>query len=252
MKSLRNRVRISLEEKQNDRQSTWIVKVIGIATVSLIVLVILATEPVISGPSLNLLAKLDLIVTILFLSEYLSCLWIAPLRDGARKGVLGVLEFAITPMVILSLVVIAPTILGFITPELYLLRIIRLVRIGRTGRSNRFQKSVMHFNHAITSKREELQILAIYSAVVISISSALMYLVERGRLRSLAQFLDVCVVNHCHNHRWLWRCLSRNCGRKDSGCYDGIVRDCCDRDPCRNSFFWHYRFFEVRKNKFRL
>ena len=45
-------------------------------------------------------------------------------------------------MAILDLVAIAPTILGFITPELYLLRVIRLVRIGRIGRSKRFQKSV--------------------------------------------------------------------------------------------------------------
>ena len=132
----------------------------------------------IRGPNVDLLAKLDLVVAILFLAEYLFRLWIAPLRDGARKGLRGVLEFAITPMAILDLVAIAPTILGFITPELYLLRVIRLVRIGRIGRSKRFQKSVRHFNHAIVSKKEGLQISAIYSAVVISLSSALMYLVE--------------------------------------------------------------------------
>ncbi len=76
----------------------------------------------------------------------------------------------ITPIAILELLAIAPTILGFISPELFLLRIIRLVRIGRIGRPK-------HFINAIASKREELQISAIYSAVVISINSALMYLV---------------------------------------------------------------------------
>lgn len=49
------------------------------------------------------------------------------------------MDFAITPMAILDLVAIAPTILGFISPELYLLRLIRLVRIGKIGRSKRFQ-----------------------------------------------------------------------------------------------------------------
>jgi voltage-gated potassium channel len=141
-------------------------------------LAILATEPVIRGPHLDLLAKLDLVVAILFLVEYLLRLWIAPLRDGARRGARGALDFAITPMAILDLVAIAPTILGFISPELYLLRTVRLVRIGRIGRSKRFRKSVRHFNYAIASKREELQISAIYSAVVISISSVSMYLVE--------------------------------------------------------------------------
>ena len=178
MKNIRNRVHDLLGEGQSSKKTTFVVRAIGVLIVFSILLAILATEPVIRGPNLDLLAKLDLVVAILFLVEYLSRLWIAPIRDGARKGVRGALEFAITPMAILDLVAIAPTILGFISPELYLLRVIRLARIGRIGRSKRFQKSVRHFNHAITSKREELQISAIYSAVVISLSSALMYLVE--------------------------------------------------------------------------
>ena len=180
MKNIRNKLLVLLGEDQSGRKSTFVVKAIGALIVLSILLAILATEPVIRGPHLDLLAKLDLVVAILFLAEYLSRLWIAPLRAGARKGVRGALDFAITPMAILDLVAIAPTILGFITPELYLLRIIRLARIGRVGRSKRFQKSVRHFNRAITSKKEELQISAIYSAVVIIISSALMYLVEGG------------------------------------------------------------------------
>ena len=180
MKNIRNRVFVLLGEGQGSRKSTFVVNAIGFLIAFSILLAILATEPVIRGPHLDLLAKLDLVVAILFLVEYLARLWIAPLRDGARKGLRGALKFAMTPMAILDLVAIAPTILGFITPELYLLRIIRLVRIGRIGRSKRFQKSVRHFNHAITSKKEELQISAIYSAVVICISSSLMYLVEGG------------------------------------------------------------------------
>ena len=85
--------------------------------------------------------------------EYLLRLWIAPLRDGARRGARGALDFAITPMAILDLVAIAPT--------------VQLVQIGRIGRSKRFRKSVRHFNYAIASRREDLQISAIYSAVVI-------------------------------------------------------------------------------------
>ena len=169
-----------LVEWGNNRKSSFVVKAIGVLIVFSILLAILATEPVIRGPNVDLLAKLDLVVAILFLVEYIFRLWIAPLRDGARKGFRGALEFALTPMAILDFVAIAPTILGFITPELYLLRVIRLVRIGRIGRSKRFQKSVRHFNNAIASKKEDLQISAIYLAVVIILSSALMYLVEGG------------------------------------------------------------------------
>lgn len=180
MKNIRYRIHFLLGEGGNNRKSTFVVKAIGVLIVFSILLAILATEPVIRGPNVDLLAKLDLVVAILFLVEYIFRLWIAPLRDGARKGFRGALEFALTPMAILDFVAIAPTILGFITPELYLLRVIRLVRIGRIGRSKRFQKSVRHFNNAIASKKEDLQISAIYSAVVIILSSALMYLVEGG------------------------------------------------------------------------
>jgi voltage-gated potassium channel len=157
-------VRLSLGEGENSGKNTWIAKVIGLLIVFSILLAILATEPVIRGPHLDLLAKLDLVVAILFLVEYLLRLWIASLRDGARRGARGALDFAITPMAILDFVAIAPT--------------VWLVQIRRIGRSKRFRKSVRHFNYAIASKREELQISAIYSAVVISISSVSMYLVE--------------------------------------------------------------------------
>ena len=86
MKNIRNRVHVLLGEGESGRKSTFVVKAIGILIVFSILLAILATEPVIRGPHLDLLAKLDLVVAILFLAEYLSRLWIAPLRDGARKG----------------------------------------------------------------------------------------------------------------------------------------------------------------------
>ena len=72
MKNIRNRVHILLGEGYNGRRSALIVKAIGVLIVFSILLAILATEPVIRGPNLNLLAKLDLVVAILFLVEYLS------------------------------------------------------------------------------------------------------------------------------------------------------------------------------------
>ena len=71
VKSLRNRVRVSLGEGKNSSESTVLVKAIGLLIVFSIALAILATEPVIRGPRLDLLARLDLIVAVLFLVEFL-------------------------------------------------------------------------------------------------------------------------------------------------------------------------------------
>ena len=105
-------------------------------------------------------------------------MWVAPLKKGARRGIRVTFDFAKTPLAILDLIAIAPTILVFITPELYLLRIVRLVHIGRVGRSKRFRQSIKYFNQAITAKKEALLISAVYSGLVITISSILMFLVE--------------------------------------------------------------------------
>ena len=180
MRTFREKLFHSLDHKGEQVRATNAVKAIGLLIALSIGLAVLATEPVVRSSLGDLLVKLDIAIAIIFLIEYLLRLWVAPLKDGARRGIRGAWDYAITPLAILDLIAIAPTILGFITPELYLVRIVRLVRIGRVSRSKRFRQSIKHFNAAITAKREALQISAIYSAVVITISSILMFLVEGG------------------------------------------------------------------------
>ena len=180
MRTFREKLFYSLNSEGEQGRATNAVKVIGLLIAISIGLAVVATEPVIRSSHGDLLVKLDIAIAIIFLIEYLARLWVAPLRKGARRGIRGAWEYAITPLAILDLIAIAPTILGFITPELYLLRIIRLARIGRVGRSKHFRKSIQHFNRAITAKKEALQISAIYTGIVITISSIMMFLVEGG------------------------------------------------------------------------
>jgi len=178
VRTFREKLFHSLDTEGKQGRATVAVKGIGLLIAISIGLAIVATEPVIRSSQGDLLVKLDIAIAIIFLIEYLARLWVAPLANGARRGIRGAWDYAITPLAILDLIAIAPTILGFITPELYLLRIIRLARIGRIGRSKRFRKSIKHFNKAITAKWEALQISAIYTGVVIIFSSILMFLTE--------------------------------------------------------------------------
>ena len=178
MITFREKIFHSLDADDTNKKSTNAVKAIGVLIAFSIGLAVLATEPVIRSSQGDLLTKIDIAIASIFCVEYLGRLWAAPLKNGARKGLKGAWDYAITPLAILDLIAIAPTILGFISPELYLLRIIRLGRIGRVGRSKKFRKSIKHFHNAISSKKEELQISAIYSGIVITISSILIYLAE--------------------------------------------------------------------------
>ena len=176
--TFRERVFHSLDADDINKKATNAVKAIGVLIVFSIGLAVLATEPVVRSSQEDLLGTLDIAVASIFFTEYIARLWVAPLKNGARKGLRGAWDYAITPLAILDLIAIVPTILGFISPELYLLRIIRLGRIGRVGRSKRFRKSIRHFNNAIAAMKEALQISAIYSGIVITVSSILMYLAE--------------------------------------------------------------------------
>ena len=161
MRTFRQKLFHSLNSEGERGEATNAVKAIGLLIALSIGLAVVATEPVVRSSLGDLLVKLDIAVAIIFLVEYILRLWVAPLREGERRGLRGAWDYAITPLAILDLIAIAPTILGFITPELYLLRIIRLARIGRVGRSKRFRKSIRHFNEAITAKKEPLRISAI-------------------------------------------------------------------------------------------
>ncbi|MAH58885.1 MAG: potassium transporter Kef [Synechococcus sp. ARS1019] len=180
MNSFREQVFYWLDAGDSNRKATTAIKAIGLLIAFSIFLAVAATEPVVRSSQGELLVKLDIIVAAIFSVEYVARLWVSPLKKGARNGLPGAWDYAITPLAILDLIAIAPTILGFISPELYLLRIIRLVRIGRLGRSKHFRKSIKYFNAAISAKKEALQISAIYSGVVIVVSSVLMFLIEGG------------------------------------------------------------------------
>ena len=178
MSSFREKLFQALYGEEDKRKATVTVQVLGLLIGFSIVLAIVATEPVVRSSQGDLLVNLDIAVAVIFLIEYFSRMWVAPLKKGARRGLRGACDFALTPLAILDLIAIAPTILGFITPELYLLRIVRLVRIGRVGRSKRFRQSIKYFNRAIAAKKEALLISAVYSGIVITISSILMFLAE--------------------------------------------------------------------------
>lgn len=176
--NLRQQVFSWLELDSTNKTSRYLNRGIRFLIATSIVIAVLATEPIVRAEHIELLTILDTVIASLFTVEYLIRLWIAPLKPGSRPGLRGIAAYAMTPMALLDLLAIAPTILGIVSPELYLLRIFRLVRIGRIGRSKKLQKSIKYFNQIISSKKEELQISAIYSAMVIGISSIAMYLVE--------------------------------------------------------------------------
>ena len=165
---------------RDDDVTSWLERLVGISIITSIVVAVLATEPLIREQYLPLLRQLDRVLAVLFGLEYAARLWVAPLEPGQKRGLAGAMRYARSPIALLDLAAFAPTLVGMISPELYLLRLIRLLHIGRLGRSSHFRRSLLHFHEALSSKRSQLQISAVYTAVLLLISSSAMYLAESG------------------------------------------------------------------------
>jgi len=158
--------------------NSWLNQLIGLGIFSSIVVAVLATEPQIRAQYLDLLQRLDLLLASLFAVEYAARLWVAPMRPGARRGVIGALHYAISPLALLDMLAFAPTLIGLVSPQLYLLRLIRLLNIARLAQSSTVRSSLRYFNRALARKWTELQIAAIYTVVLLLISSTALYLLE--------------------------------------------------------------------------
>ena len=124
------------------------------------------------------LKLIDLMVGIAFLIEYLIRLWVAPLQKGSARGIKGVIDYVRTPVAIFDLIALMPLVVGTLGSEFYFLRIARLLRIVRAGRSSKFKRSIKHFNYAIASKWQELQVAIVFAGILLLASSTVMYMVE--------------------------------------------------------------------------
>jgi len=153
-------------------------KVVALLIAISVILAIALTEHDYEAHWARVLVILDASVGIAFLVEYTIRIWVAPLQSRYANGIRGAIQYAKSPVAILDLVALMPLLVGAMGSEFYLLRIVRLLRISRAGRSTRFKKSIEHFNYAISSRWQELQVAIVYSGVLLLSSSTLMYLVE--------------------------------------------------------------------------
>ncbi len=164
----------------NDSQSgstSLFNKICGITIFISIFFAVIVTENTIDIQFGDQIDLLDWIIGGLFCIEYLCRLWVAPLAKKYGKGWEGVFRYMVSPMAIIDVIAIVPSFIG-VRAELKILRIIRLLRILKIGRSEKFKQSIFHFNYAIRSKSQELQISIFYTVLLLLISSTFMYLAE--------------------------------------------------------------------------
>ena len=141
------------------------------------VMAILETEDTITQQAPRLFAATEMLFSVVFGIEYLARLWVAGI-DPRYGGVLGRLRYMLTPMALIDLAAIMPIYLGLTATDPLLLRMCRLLRILRLAKLGRYSTALQHLVEAVRSRRHELGLSVLMTAMVLIVSSTLVYFFE--------------------------------------------------------------------------
>jgi voltage-gated potassium channel len=115
-----------------------------------------------------------------FAVEYFLRLWSSDVDKRYQNPILGRIKFALTPLMIIDLMVILPYYLPMIFPDLRFLRAARILWIFRLLKIGRYSESLRTLENVIRSQKEELLLsfAAIFFFLVISCS--IVYFLEHS------------------------------------------------------------------------
>jgi voltage-gated potassium channel len=115
-----------------------------------------------------------------FTAEYALRIWSCTTDPRYRSPIGGRLRFALTPLLLIDLLAIAPFYLSsVITLDLRMLRAVRLVRLLRVLKIARYSESLQVLGRVLVAKRQELLVTLVPVGVLLVIASTLMYYTER-------------------------------------------------------------------------
>lgn len=124
---------------------------------------------------------LELFTVVVFSVEYLLRLWTCTADARYRGPVLGRLKYALTPLALVDLLAVLPFYLPLILPlDLRVLRALRLFRIFRLVKIGRHTEAMHVFGRVFRSRRDALVLTAFTMALLLIISSSLMYYFENA------------------------------------------------------------------------
>ena len=121
----------------------------------------------------------EVVSVAIFTVEYVGRLWSCTVRDGLAHPVLGRVQFAKRPMLVIDLLAILPFFLGPLLPaDLRFLRALRLFRFFRLFKFARYSDSMLAFTHVYHRKKADLIVAFTVTLILLVVTSSLMYFIE--------------------------------------------------------------------------
>ena len=176
---LRRRVYEMVEVAKPGDRASW---VFDVAILSLIALNVLATilesVPEIGEPWAVAFQLFERCSVAVFTIEYILRIWsCVEIPRFARGG--GRLRFALTPMVVVDLLAIAPAYLPMFGVDLRMVRTLRLFRLVRIAKMGRYTRALRVIQSVLVSRREELITSLAFMLALVVVSSSLLYMAEK-------------------------------------------------------------------------
>jgi len=177
--SVRDRVFHLLEVEERDR---GIEKALNGALAALIILniaaVMLETVEDLHIAYRWVFAAFEIFSVSVFAAEYLLRLWACTVKPGFAHPVWGRLRYAVSPIALVDLAAILPSIVPGGTVDLRFARAIRLVRLGRALKIARYSQSLHALGRVLRAKRSELAVTGFAALILLVCAASGIYFAE--------------------------------------------------------------------------
>jgi voltage-gated potassium channel len=125
------------------------------------------------------LRAFEVLSVVVFTVEYLLRIW-ACVEDTSYSGSIeGRIEFAKTLPALIDLIAVLPFYLS-LGLDLRFVRVLRLLRVFRLAKAARYFPALRLFGRVFREKREEIVVSLSFLAILLVMTSSLIYYVERG------------------------------------------------------------------------
>ncbi len=131
---------------------------------------IFQSVPEFDGRYATMFQNLELVSLAIFSLEYGCRMWACVEAEGYNNTITGRIRFALTPMALVDLAAVLPSLLGL---DARFVRILRLLKLSR------YIRAMQVFQRVLIKKRMELMVTLIIILILLVFTSCLMYLAER-------------------------------------------------------------------------
>lgn len=153
------------------------VLLVGLITLNVLAVIIESVEGIYSAYK-TWFDAFEVFSVAVFSLEYVLRLWACTNQPAYRHPVIGRLRFAFTPLALVDLFAVLPSLLTWGGVDLRALRVVRLARIARIAKLGHYSKALQLMAQVVQRKRHELTISLMLMLVMLILASSLMYVVE--------------------------------------------------------------------------